>query len=192
MNVDATAPTVTCSTTPVYTLGGGHATDVTATVTDALSGPHASLVSADVTAADVAVAGLGSKSLTGQDLADHSTTINCSYVVRYAFLGFLEPTPEGTVKRGSTLPVRFSLGGASGATIADADAAAMASACLVEVTFDGVVRGCATYDPGSNIFQVDLKTAKTLVAGPHTLGIRVRVAAGDVVNTDAVTIVVKK
>ena len=57
VKVDKTAPTVTCAAAPIYVLGGSHATDVTASVTDALSGAAAALVAADVTAADVATAG---------------------------------------------------------------------------------------------------------------------------------------
>ena len=183
---------VTCSATPIYTIAGDHATDVTATVTDGLSGPVAVLLSADASAADVATAGAGSKTLTGQDLAGRQTTTECPFVVQYAFQGFLQPIPQATMKRGATLPVRFRLGDASGATIADPDAAAVASACLVEVTFDGVVRACATYDPVSDTFQADVNTAKGLVIGEHLVGIRVRVADGAVVNTETVTVIVRR
>ena len=192
VNVDLTAPGVTCSATPVYTIGGDHGTNVTATVTDGLSRPVASLVSADVTAGDVAAAGVGSKSLTGADLAGNQTTVQCPFVVKYNFLGFLQPIPQTTVKRGSTIPVKFRLGDAGGATLADADSAAMAAACLVEVTFDGAAQGCATYNPVSNTFQLDVKTAKNVAVGRHFVGIRVRVAAGDVVNTDQLAIAVTK
>jgi hypothetical protein len=191
VDVDATAPDVTCSTTPTFTLRGDHTTNVSAAVTDGLSGPVASSVSADVTATDVASPGPGSKSLTGQDQADNQTTVSCPYVVKYAFLGFQQPLPSTAVKRGSTIPVKFRLGDASGASLPDADAAAMVAACLVQVTFDGAVQGCATYDAVANTFQLDIKTAKSVAAGTHSVGIRVRVAAGGVVNTDAMTVTLK-
>ena len=62
-------------------LVGSHASDVTATVTDALSGPAAALVGADVTASDVATAGAGSKSLTGTDMAGNEATASCPFTV---------------------------------------------------------------------------------------------------------------
>jgi hypothetical protein len=192
VDVDKTAPGVTCGTTPAYTLGGDHSANVIATVSDGLSGPAAATVSADVTATDVAVVGPGSKSLTGHDVAGSQTTVSCPYLVKYAFLGFQQPLPPAWVKAGSMLPVKFQLGDASGATLPDADAAGMASACLVEVTLDGIVQGCATYDPLSNTFQRDIKTPKNLPVGPHAVGIRVRVVGGAVVNTDQVTVQVRK
>lgn len=190
VDIDMTPPSVSCGTAPSYTLGGDHAADVTATVTDALSGPTASLVASDVTAADVATAGWGTRSLTGSDLADNETTVSCSFVVRYAFLGFLQPIPQSTIKRGATVPVRFRLGDASGTPIDDASATGMASTCRVEITFDEVVRGCATYDAASDIFQSDLKTARTTSTGTHQVGIRVQVG-GAVVNSDSVTVTVR-
>jgi len=192
VDVDKTAPGVTCGPTPTYTLRGDHSANVTATVSDALSRPVATTLSADVTATDVAVAGPGSKSLTGEDRAGNQTTVACAYLVRYAFLGFLQPIPPASVKAGSSIPVKFRLGDASGATLSDATAAAMASACLAQVTFDGAIQGCATYDPVANTFQLDVKTAKTVGVGPHAVGIRIRVAGGTVVNTDQVTVQVKK
>jgi hypothetical protein len=65
-------------------------------------------------------------------------------------------------------------------------------ACLVQVTLDGAIQGCAGYDAVAHMFQADIKTPKTIAVGAHTIAIRVRVAGGAVVNTDAVTIQVKK
>ena len=81
VKVDKTAPAVTCAAAPVYVLGGADATDVTASVSDALSGAAAALVAADVTAADVATPGAKSKTLTGSDQAGNQTTQSCSYTV---------------------------------------------------------------------------------------------------------------
>ena len=81
VKVDKTAPTVTCATAPTFVLGGSFTTDVTASVTDGLSGALAALVAEDVPAADVAGAGTKSKNLTGTDRAGNMTTQNCPYVV---------------------------------------------------------------------------------------------------------------
>lgn len=189
VSVDKTAPTVTCGTTPTFVVGSTPSTDVTATVSDGLSGPVSASLSAAVTSADASVAGVGSKSLTGSDVAGNQTTVACPYVVAYDFLGFLEPVTRTTYKKGSTLPVRFRLGDASGSPIGDSAAAALLQpACLVHVTFDGAVLGCASYNADSDTFQYDVKTAKTIVSGAHTIGIRVSGAGGGVVNTDAMTV----
>lgn len=194
VSVDKTAPTVICGTVPSFTVGGASDTDVTATVTDALSGPAASTVSTDITASDVATPGVKSKDLTGEDKAGNTTTVSCTYTVAYRFLGFLEPIPRSSYKRGSAIPVKFRLGDAAGDPIPDADAEALLSpTCHVQVTLDGVAQGCVTYDSSSDIFQLDLRTPKSLEVGTHTVGIRVTAADGSgVLNTDSTTILIRK
>ncbi len=78
--IDKTPPTVTCGPTPVFFMGGMGGS-VSASVTDATSGPAVSPISASVTADDVATPGTKSKSLTGLDHAGNSTTVGCPYVV---------------------------------------------------------------------------------------------------------------
>jgi hypothetical protein len=192
VDVDKTPPTVTCGPTPTFVIGSTPTSGVTATVTDALSGPVASPVNATVTASDVAEPGVGSKDLTGADVAGNETTVSCPYVVAYDFLGYLQPISRTSYKRGSTIPVRFRLGDASGAPISDAAATALLSpTCLVHVTLDGQVLGCVGYNPDSDTFQYDLKTTKALSAGEHTIAIRVTTASGDVLNTDSMTVLLR-
>jgi hypothetical protein len=191
VNVDLTAPTLTCGTTPEFTLRGDHTVDVTATVSDALSGPTADSVMADVTADDVASVGVKSKVLTGSDRADNEASITCPYVVGYEFLGYLSPMPLSSYRRGQTLPVRFQLGDATGTPIDDAEAATLANECVAQVTLDGVVAGCVTYDMESNSFQYDLKLPKSLDPGSHTIAVLVTIDGG-VVNNDSVVITVRK
>lgn len=193
VSVDKTPPTVTCGAPLTYTLGGNADANVTATVADGLSGPVMSEVSADVTAADVATAGVKSVSLTGADRAGNTTTVSCTYLVAYRFLGFLQPIPQTSFKAGTTIPVKFRLGDATGQPISDAAAQALLSpTCDVQVLFDGRVVGCATYDPLLDQFQVDLKTSRKLPAGAHTISIRVSAPDGSgVLNTDAVTVQVR-
>ena len=189
MKVDKTAPEVTCAPTPSYVVGSTPTSSVSATVTDALSGAVASPVTASVTAGDVAVAGVGEKALTGSDVAGNTTTVDCAYVVEYGFSGFLQPVPQSSYKRPSTIPVRFQLMGASGSPISDQAAAALLSpVCLVVVTFDGQAKGCATYNAKSDTFQYDLKMTKTSAAGLHDVGIIVTTAGGDVLNTESVQV----
>lgn len=77
--VDTTPPTVTCDAPPTFTVG--ETGEVTATVTDADSGPEADTVSAP---ADTATPGSRSVEVTGRDLAGNETTVSCDYVVEAA------------------------------------------------------------------------------------------------------------
>ncbi len=192
--VDKTAPTVTCAATPTYVIGGAHATNVSATVTDGLSGPLETSVSADVTATDVATPGVKTKSLTGSDRAGNTTTAACPYVVSFAFLGFVEPIPQTSYRAGSRIPVKFRLGDASGQPISDAAAdALLRPTCLVTVTLDGTAQGCARYDAGSNLFQLDVKTPKSLSQGDHVIGVQISAPDGSgVVNSQTVTVVIRR
>ena len=192
--VDTLAPGVACGTTPTYVIGGAHTTNVTAIVTDGLSGPAAATLSADVTAADVATPGVKTKSLTGSDRAGNTTTVACPYVVSYAFLGFGEPIPQASHRAGSNIAVKFRLGDASGRPISDAAAQALLRpTCLVIVTLDGTSQGCARYDAASDQFQVDVKTPNSLAAGNHVIAVRVSAPNGSgVVNTNSVTVVIRR
>jgi hypothetical protein len=189
VKVDKTAPTVTCDPAPTYVVGGTPESGLSAIVTDALSGPASSPVTAEVVVGDLVASGMFEKSLTGYDVAGNATTAGCQFVVAYDFMGFLQPVPQSSYKRGSTIPVRFQLGDASGQPISDAAAAALlAPTCLVFVTLDGQTKGCATYNTTSNTFQFDVKTTKALAAGNHSVGILVKAADGDIVNTDSTTV----
>ena len=192
-NVDKTPPTITCGAAPTYVLGSSHDVDVSATVTDALSGPAASPVTGDVTASDVSTLGLKSVTLIGLDNAGNATTAACPFVVAFNFLGFRQPLPQASHKRGSTIPVKFSLGDADGTPISDTAAQALlAPVCLVEITLDGQEKGCAAYDADTNTFQYDLKTPKTLAPGDHAVGIRVSAPDGSgVVNADSITVAIR-
>jgi hypothetical protein len=185
---------VTCTAAPVFVLGGSHAADVSAIVTDSLSLPAASPVTADVTAADVSTPGVRSKDLTGFDNAGNQTAVGCTYIVGFNFLGFRQPIPQSSYQRGSTIPVKFRLGNAQGVTLSDAVAQALITpVCLVKVTLDGAEQGCATYDPKADTFQYDLKTAKTATLGNHTVGIQVSAPdATGVINTNSTTVVIKQ
>jgi hypothetical protein len=154
----------------------------------------ASPISADVAATDVSTPGVKPKSLTGFDLAGNQTTVACPFVVAFNFLGFLEPLPQASIKRGSTVPVKFRLGDAAGQPISDAAAQALiAPTCFVRITFDGVDQpACAAYDTQSNRFQYDLKTSRTTAPGSHAIGIRVSAPDGSgVLNVDSITVLIR-
>ena len=90
---DATAPALACVTpAPVFELGAFGA-QVSATVSDATSGPRASPVSA---AANTSVPGAFTASVTGSDFAGNTATRSCPYRVIVPSCAGLRPTIVGT------------------------------------------------------------------------------------------------
>ena len=184
--IDQTSPTVTCdvdSPGPVFLLSGSGG-NVSATVTDATSGPASASESA---AASVATVGNRTVSLTGEDNAGNATDLDCPYRVSYRFLGFqgLKPSYE----RHRSIRVRFKLANAGGTTIPDSAAQALLTPCRAKVTVDGVEpTACALYNAKTNTFYYDVKTAE-LTVGKHALAIRVSAPDGSgVVNTNGTKI----
>ena len=171
VKIDGTPPTVTCQAPPPVFVLNGPGGLVSATVTDATSGALASPISGP---ADVSSAGAKTIDLTGEDLAGNTSTEACAYVVAYKFLGFLEPLPADHRKAGSVIPVKFRLGDANDVPIPDAEAAALAAACEVQVLFSGgnPSPNCAEYKPGPNRFEFRLDTPKG-VTGLHVITIQV-------------------
>jgi hypothetical protein len=193
VNVDKTAPTLTCQPA-AYVLGGDHTADVTATVSDDLSLPAASPVVSDVTAANLATPGVKTVNVTGADRADNTTTVACAYTVGDRFGGFTEPVPQSSYKRGSTIPVKFQLTNASGTPIPDADAAALLSPTLPG---PGDIRRrrerLRQLRRRTRPVHVHLKIAKGETPGNHLVGIRVTAPDGSgVLNTNSVPVVIKK
>jgi hypothetical protein len=76
LSIDLSNPTVTCN--PAAFAVGQSGAAVTASVTDAVSGPIASTVS---TPANTTTAGSFSASLTGTDRSGRTTTVSCPYTV---------------------------------------------------------------------------------------------------------------
>jgi hypothetical protein len=171
---DATAPTLTCQ--PASFLVGAVGATVTALVSDGLSGPLATTVSAP---ANTGTAGRRTVSLTAADLAGNTSTASCAYTVGFAVTD-LRPVAGAVFKRGTTIPVRLQLRDASGHAISDADGRALARACALQVLFGADAARCASYDAGANLFTVDVKTAKNLAVGTYVIGIRVTVGGATV------------
>ena len=171
VKIDATGPTVTCPAPPPVFVLNGPGGLVSATVTDALSGAVASPVSGP---AIVTSAGAKTIDLTGEDKAGNTTTESCAYIVAYKFLGFDEPLPAEHRKAGSTIPLKFMLGDANDVPISDAEAAALAAACEVQVFFTAgdPTPNCAEYKAGPNRFEFLLRTPKG-VTGLHVITIKV-------------------
>ena len=171
VKIDGTPPTVTCQAPPPVFVLNGPGGLVSATVTDATSGPLVSPISGP---AVVTTAGAHTIDLTGQDRAKNSTTQACAYIVAYKFLGFLEPLPASHREAGSVIPVKFRLGDANDVPIPDAEAAALAAACEVQVFFTAgdPSPNCAEYKAGPNRFEFRLDTPKG-VTGLHVITVKV-------------------
>lgn len=171
VKIDGTPPTVTCQAPPPVFVLNGPGGSVSATVTDATSGEAASPVSGP---AVVTSAGAQTIDLTGEDKAGNTTTESCAYIVAYKFLGFDELLPTEHRKAGSTISVKFMFGDANDVPISDAEAAALATACEVQIFFSGgdPSPSCAGYKAGANRFEFSLDTPKG-VTGLHVITIRV-------------------
>ena len=160
VKIDGTPPTVTCQTPPPVFVLNGPGGLISATVTDATSGPVASPISGP---AIVTSAGAQTIDLTGDDKAGNTTTEACAYIVAYKFLGFDEPLPAEHRKAGSKIPVKFMLGDANDVPISDAEAGALAAACEVQVFF-------SAGDPVPNCADVQGRPEPLRVLARHAEG----------------------
>lgn len=185
VNVDRTAPLVTCGTAPTFALRGAGAS-VTAAVDDATSGPASSVASAT---ADVSVAGGHTATVTGFDVAGNSAEGYCDYLVSYV-VAIENPTDGRRVKAGSPIQVRFSLRDALGERIPDGEAEELATSCSATVRFDDGSRQCALYNPRRGSFDLTLRTAKSTAIGSHTVWVEIRVGS-DYVNAEHVEVIVR-
>jgi hypothetical protein len=104
VKVDLSNPVVQCGATPTFMVG--QLGNVTASVTDTISGPAAATVSASATNPNG-----GSVELTGQDMAGRSTTVSCPYhVIGVAFLQPINSRPTVNVaKLGRVIPAKVQI-----------------------------------------------------------------------------------
>jgi len=107
--VEKTPPTVQCPVTPTYLLHQPNPT-LTATVTDAGSGPVSPTVAVAVNTATV---GAHTVDVTAADRAGNHATAPCAYTVRYRFAGFGPPVANdsvNTAKAGKSIPLSWWIG----------------------------------------------------------------------------------
>ena len=139
---DRTPPQVVCAGIPTFIVGQPGAF-VSASVSDAGSGPAAATVSA---AANTGLVGTFTVNVTGSDLAGNSTTVGCSYRVTYRFEGFSAPIDNlptiNVAKAGQTIPVKWRLTNFQGAGIADPasflSVTSVSGTCSSAAPFDAV------------------------------------------------------
>jgi Tol biopolymer transport system component len=119
LSIDLSDPEVVCGPAPSLVLNqpGGQ---VTATVEDDVSGPAAMTLTATV---DTSIVGSHSASLTGEDVAGRTATVDCAYTVGYNFTGFFSPIDNqpvvNTAKAGQAIPIKWRLTDYAGNPVAD-------------------------------------------------------------------------
>ena len=154
VQVDTTAPsagitgvsngaTYVLGAVPTAGLGCTDATSGVASSSDGLTGGNAN--------------GVGSftYSVTCTDTAGNATTATATYSVVYAFGGFVQPIPlpVSTFKAGSTIPVKFVVEDANGATVTTAVATVSVNG--------GPALGTAKYTDGKYLFNLRTKGLPT-------------------------------
>jgi hypothetical protein len=164
---DATQPVVSCDTpAPSFLLNQSPA-NVTASVSDATSGPKATSVSG---AADTSSVG-GSKniSLEGEDEAGNKNSASCSYSVGYKFAGFFSPVENPSVmniaKAGQAIPLKWRLLDANDAPVTNltsVSVTAVTLSCNAGTTSDNVEEyaagGSGLQNLGDGYYQFNWKT----------------------------------
>jgi hypothetical protein len=185
INIDETAPTVTCPTTPVFILNQPGAT-LTPQVSDTLSG---AVSPSPVTVSDAAV-GNFNVSLTGSDEAGNSATKSCSYQVNFGnAIGFYQPwaPPPGTAfKAGSTIPLKWQWTDYnnkpvdSGSVVPNVyqDAWCSSSPTVSTITLDDAGTSGYQYDPTTFTWQYNWKTPKNGAGLCYALNVKGNIAGG--------------
>ena len=166
LNVDKTLPAVACvKPTPVFLLNQSSA-QVSATVSDATSGPVSPTASAPAVTSAV---GTNSVSVTGSDIAGNMRTVSCSYIVAYGFGGFASPVADSSWTIGQTVPVSFGLTDAAGTPIPDATAQGLVTGGKVEaqLRLGGAPKAVAscTYNATTNLFGCGIVLTSGLTTG---------------------------
>ncbi|HYJ68973.1 MAG TPA: PxKF domain-containing protein [Nocardioidaceae bacterium] len=173
-DVDLTDPVVTCRTEPAFLVG--QPGNVSATVSDPMSGPAAPLVTADV---DTSSVGSALAPLAGADVAGRTATVNCGYRVHYGFSGFQAPVDTGAVnvaKAGTAVPLKWRLTDHAGAPIVDLTSVRVTStghACdggAAEDAIEEVAPGASgLQNLGDGNYQLNWKSPKTYAGTCRTL-----------------------
>ncbi len=173
--VDLTDPAVACGTRPAFALGQAGAV-VSATVTDAGSGPAQVTVTAPAATGTV---GVHTAAVTGTDRAGRTTTVLCSYAVGFGFSGFFAPVENDAVnlaRADQVIPLKWRVVDGAGAgvttltrvsvTVTDRACAAGATADAVEEYATG---SSGLQNKGDGHYQLNWATPKSYAGSCKTL-----------------------
>lgn len=166
VKVDATAPTVAFISCPT-SVPQGSVQSLAWTARDAQSG----VAGASTGSVTIPTGVVGPQTLTttSTDAVGHTTTASCTTTVTYPFGGFQQPVDRlptlNTVKAGSAVPVKFSIGGNYGLNIMTAGTAPVACGATgatddIEQTVTASTSGLS-YDPASQVYTYTWKTDKS-------------------------------
>ena len=165
-DVDLTDPQLACEPAPTFLLG--QLSELSATVTDAGSGPvtHSAVVTVDTSSV-----GAAHQQVTGEDVAGRTAEILCAYRVSYGFSGFQAPVDQDVVnvtRAGSVVPFKWRLIDYDGAPVTDLAAVTVRStrhACggaAEEDPLEEVAAGASgLQNLGDGYYQLNWKSAKT-------------------------------
>jgi hypothetical protein len=168
VKLDKTPPTLSATISPTLIGLGGTAT-ATPTASDALSG-----LRAPATCDPVVTTAVGAFTVTCRavDVAGNQTTIQVPYTVGLRITDFAPPN-KTSIRRGSTIPVKFQLVDAGGRAVSDT----LARSLTASVAFAGTST-TATYNASTKVFQANVKTSSSLrVGSTQTLAVTVRSGA---------------
>ncbi|HEX8085711.1 MAG TPA: PxKF domain-containing protein [Solirubrobacteraceae bacterium] len=170
--VDRNAPSMACNGSPTFVQDSSGAS-VSATATDAGSGPATQTVSQPVSTATV---GAHSVTLSASDAVGNEASISCAYSVVYDFSGFFRPIDNkdangyilNKVKAGSTVPVKFSLHGDRGLDVfAPGYPQTGSIPCPAQATTDAIeeystaANNALKYDASADQYVYNWKTQST-------------------------------
>lgn len=100
-------------------------------------------------------------------------------LVTQSFRGFKSPASGASVKRGSTVLVKFGLGDRNGAALSDSAARQVPSAVQLWSARPGIhASASCTYSTTTNLFGCSLKTSSTLATGTYYLVALTRLGGG--------------
>ena len=154
-----------------------------------------------VTVENAAPAGSYTVTVTATDNCERQTsgtfTLNVLAPTQIGGVSAFLPPDKTTIKRGSTIPVKFRVLDTSGNPISAALAATFvcpsATGPAATVTFASAAPVCAVYSATQNFFQANIKTSSTLALGPpgYLLAVTIR-EGGAVVASRQVTVTITK
>jgi hypothetical protein len=181
--LDTTPPVITTPSdmTVIATSTAGAVVNFTVTATDGVDGTVP--VTCTPPSGSTFAPGKTTVNCSASDAAGNPASKSFTVWVQYLWSGYLSPLSKQTFNRGSTIPVKFALTGAS-APITNLSA-------TLYITAPGATTetllGTFKYDPTLKQYQYNWNTSKTMSAGTYTL----RADLGDAVPSRTVSILLK-
>ena len=162
---DTTDPTITIVSPKALAAGGDYLIGTTVNA-DYMCADDDIVVSclgtvANGSAIDTSTVGHHTFTVNAEDFSGNTAESSVTYNVHWPFGGFLSPVGKrGEIKAGSTLPVKFSLGGDRGLAILDGQPTSVRIDCTTGAVLSGPAPVAAPLTYASGVYQLDWKTDK--------------------------------